>query len=211
MLSAILFVGCDTPGGNGSNDNDSYSGSDNGANPSIDTIQGTDNLGGIDPGTGVNQMALYGSGTRIKAKVATTADGAKAFQTWYDTQLDTDCWFAATADGTFRCVPNFATTTYYSDPECSKLMFVLIGSTQCLGWTYKWGQTCASDSQCYSKCLIFELGDVVNPAKMYAKSADGSCSGSDTAPFISAGWSFRSAGKEVAPSIFAAVSVAIQD
>lgn len=212
MLSAVLFLGCDTAGGDGSNDNSSHPGTDNGGNPGTDTIQRTDTTGSNDPGTGVNQMALYESGTRIKAKVATTADGAKAFQTWYDTQLDINCMFNPTADGKMRCVPGFASQVFYSDSGCADLVFAVTPGLDCYGWTYdRWGQVCQSDSHCYSKCSIYELGNVVSGPTLYQKGSDGQCNEFNVGYLIKGGWVFHAAAKQVDPSIFAEVTISIQD
>jgi hypothetical protein len=47
----------------------------------------------------------YVSGTRIKARVVTTPDGAKMFVGIYDNDLQTECSFSTAADGITRCLP----------------------------------------------------------------------------------------------------------
>lgn len=64
----------------------------------------------------------YVSGTRIKARLATTADGASMFRSWYDSELDggTDCWPALAGDGVLRCLPaaGLYAGRYFKDTGC---------------------------------------------------------------------------------------------
>lgn len=70
---------------------------------------------------GTNELALYKSGSRIKARVLRTADGAQAFVGWRDTQFDVNCIFAQAADLTTRCLPfgDAWVGAYFSDSSCS--------------------------------------------------------------------------------------------
>jgi hypothetical protein len=45
------------------------------------------------------------SGSRIRAKILITDDGARAFQGWHDSQRHEDCEFQRDAEGTMRCLP----------------------------------------------------------------------------------------------------------
>lgn len=45
------------------------------------------------------------SGTRLKARYASTADGAKVFVTWFDEKLNIQCDFIEAEDGKTRCLP----------------------------------------------------------------------------------------------------------
>src|SRR4051794_20521888 len=53
----------------------------------------------------------YASGTRLRAKVYASADGARQWHGWFDQQLQTDCAVTIAEDGVLRCVPSGA---YYS-------------------------------------------------------------------------------------------------
>jgi hypothetical protein len=83
--------------------------------------------GGEPPGTGdgsgsgADPLKHYRSGTRIKARVLTTPDGAKTLHGWRDTTLAIDCYFGTAADGVTRCIPNAPIDqgTYFSDAACT--------------------------------------------------------------------------------------------
>lgn len=71
-----------------------------------------------------NQMALYESGTRIRARVGTTPDGAKMFLGWYDTELDINCRFRTLVGPIPRCYPleaEIAQGWQYLDNDCTEL------------------------------------------------------------------------------------------
>lgn len=61
----------------------------------------------------------YQSGTRLRAKVWTSADGARVFHGFYDSLLKTDCAVAIADDGALRCLPLSAHAgVLYSDASC---------------------------------------------------------------------------------------------
>ncbi len=69
------------------------------------------------------------SGTRLKAKVTTGADGSKLFESeiLHDATLDVDCTFHKSSDGVQRCLPtvgpnafNDAGLMLFVDPVCTK-------------------------------------------------------------------------------------------
>ena len=65
---------------------------------------------------------LYQSGTRIRAHVTDGGGGARRFDGWYDTQLQTPCTFQPATDGVRRCVPMAHIVygpTLYLDAACS--------------------------------------------------------------------------------------------
>lgn len=62
------------------------------------------------------------SGTRIKARVGTTADGAKMFLGWFDAERGVDCEFLKAADGQTRCLPvgpSVQAGKLFSDSACT--------------------------------------------------------------------------------------------
>src|SRR5205823_2204997 len=64
----------------------------------------------------------YVSGTRIKARVMSSADGAKAFVGFYDMTLATACAFGRAADDTVRCLPTnaaYVPGSWWSDSGCT--------------------------------------------------------------------------------------------
>lgn len=62
------------------------------------------------------------SGERLKRQYRTSADGGKAFDTWYDTELGMPCVWEFATDGSERCFPvDFRAanvTIVYLDSEC---------------------------------------------------------------------------------------------
>lgn len=76
------------------------------------------------PGSGgavvLEQRALYKSGSRIRARVGRTTDGAQEFIGWFDSQRNEDCDFQNQRDGKRRCLPRLvASATYFADPQCT--------------------------------------------------------------------------------------------
>ena len=67
---------------------------------------------------------LQKSGTRIKAEVYTTSDGAVSFVSWYDTKLAIECAFLVSGDGQLHCLPDRQDAVWYSDKfadsKCTK-------------------------------------------------------------------------------------------
>ena len=61
------------------------------------------------------------SGSRLRAKYYTGADGSRQWISWYDNQRKEDCTFQPHSDGTLRCAPFPQTVTagsFYSDAGC---------------------------------------------------------------------------------------------
>lgn len=74
-----------------------------------------------DGGDGSGDIEEYASGTRIKARVARTPDGAKALLGWRDITLNADCYFSAAIDGTMRCIPTGPpyNASIFADGSCA--------------------------------------------------------------------------------------------
>lgn len=74
------------------------------------------------------------SGTRIKARWLTTADGARQFVGWHDSARSEDCKFTTAADGEIRCLPEGIdqnSRPYYADANCTqRLVLVSDGCRQ---------------------------------------------------------------------------------
>jgi len=147
-----------------------------------------------------SQMDLYQSGTRIKAKTLTTPDGAKSFETWFDSQLGANCGPQQAADGQQRCLPSglFA-GTYWSDSDCTQPLamnyctspapqFVLLSKVA--------GSGCSAT---YSGYHVFPVGASYT-GTIYIGTGPGVCS-TTTPPAIEL---FYSLGSEMDPSTFVA-------
>ena len=110
----------DGGGGSGNGGGGGSSGSDGG-----DGSDGSDGGGDGSGGGGSRGRPEFVSGTRIKAIVLSTNDGAKQFLGWRDTLLDQSCDFQRTADGQIRCIPALdflqpvTSLTHFADSFCS--------------------------------------------------------------------------------------------
>jgi hypothetical protein len=67
---------------------------------------------------------LAASGTRIKARMLSTADGAKMRVGWFDSSLGMPCSFAHAGDGKLRCIPDLnrdqsAIRVIYDNKNCA--------------------------------------------------------------------------------------------
>jgi hypothetical protein len=76
-------------------------------------------LGSCDA-TGVAAIPGVVVGSRLHAWIDDGGDGAIAFVSWRDTDLDLDCEFASAADGRLRCLPlPRVATVLFADPDCT--------------------------------------------------------------------------------------------
>ncbi len=133
MFVSILFAACGEPpdveaGRDDSRDlpRGATSASDEDNHDADTSARPTEPTGGIIT-PGVSQLALYKSGSRIRARVAKTPDGAQAFMGWFDSQIEQDCTFLSSADGVTRCLPGSTLITrafsgsdtgFFSDSQC---------------------------------------------------------------------------------------------
>ena len=58
------------------------------------------------------------SGSRLKARYASTPDGARIFLVWRDSELGFDCEFQKAEDGKQRCLPRAAQAIFYETETC---------------------------------------------------------------------------------------------
>lgn len=165
---------------------------------------------GHDTGSVQNEMRLYKSGSRIKAKVMTTEDGAQAFATWYDTVLKVDCWITSSLvaeDGKPRCLPmgNYVYDNgYYSDSDCTKPLYWTGKSGDCplfdVNWITMVTSTCGVTT--YS---FYRDGHIYGGASIYQKYSEGSC---DDVTSSASRFQFLDAlGKKQPPEVFAEAMV----
>jgi hypothetical protein len=82
------------------------------------------------------QFASAVSGSRLRAKYVTSADGARQFVGWYDSQRQEDCRFDVAEDGETRCMPIAAqlgsqlSVSGYADSACKNQLAVFNPSAQ---------------------------------------------------------------------------------
>lgn len=145
--------------------------------------------------------SLLKSGSRIKAKVGTTADGMKALLSWHDTALGEDCTFLKTSDGKTRCVPFPAAgyvLTFFANAACTTPLAFANGAAT---------PSPACDVSAYAleykttSCGVTEYTawHVTGPytGAVFSKSANGACT-----PYSPGTAAFFSLGGVVASSSF---------
>ena len=75
------------------------------------------------------------SGTRLKARYASTPDGARIFLGWHDDELGFDCEFKKVEDGTKRCYPTEYSILLYRTADCTGVPVVMDDSSKYfIGW-----------------------------------------------------------------------------
>lgn len=187
-------------------------------NPPYDPGTPTDEGVNPDPGTGPTgpdwiQERVYSSGTRIKAKVGRTADGASMFLNWYDTELEIDCWFQDDYKGKRRCLPTIASAYgyYFEDAHCEK---PLINIARCSDQG-RWVRFFTFDKDPVTGCstiatvIYYEIGSPFTGASGYRADGNGGCVQQDFASVYDS-YNLYRPGKEVSPSLFAEVTVNVE-
>lgn len=73
------------------------------------------------------------SGSRLKARYASTPDGAKVFMGWYDSQLNEKCTFMLAEDGNMRCLPSASNASGegFLDSQCLGQSFLAVSEYNC--------------------------------------------------------------------------------
>jgi hypothetical protein len=79
---------------------------------------------------GDNITPVHGvqSGSRLEARYWDAGDNARAFQTWFDRQLGTECHFDLATDGRFRCLPlesSDVSFRAFADAACTQPVFAV--------------------------------------------------------------------------------------
>lgn len=221
-IGGLCLMGCSGDGSDGG---------DSGWNPGMDIPTGTDVPTGSDipSGTDINpgqdwgngsdtgsivpvQSKLYKSGSRIKAKVYKTADGAVSFLKWYDTILDVYCDFLQSPiDGKYRCLPYTPqATSFYSDSACTEPIIQWYTCHQ-YEWLkeFHWAYFCEVQQGCkWSNCSYYEKGDEYNGTKYFTKGSDGKCSDAhEISSLKPPGYVLYHLGKKIPASTFQEASV----
>ena len=164
---------------------------------------GTGGTGGGSGGT-----PDYTSGTRIKARVLSSTDGAKAFAGFYDSMLAMPCSFGHAADDSVRCLPtNVAYTTLWADSGCTiPLAYTVPGCSVTYAQKTETTNSCV-DVGYYSVSTRTRIFSVAAPytGAMIWTGVPGSCNMTTTP----AAYSLFTVGAEVPASNFAAGSVDI--
>jgi|CXWL01.1.fsa_nt_gi hypothetical protein len=165
------------------------------APPDVVNVDG----GGGDAGTSADAPVTANnvSGTRLKARWVTSADGLKTFQGWKDSARGEDCGWNFTGDGVLRCLPYTNLTDYgdvFSDAACTQAA-VLAYTATCV--TYSTIRKVDS-TVCPATTRFFARGAQVSAAVYYRKSSGGTC----TSYAISADQQLWRVGAELGPGSF---------
>jgi hypothetical protein len=153
---------------------------------------------------GSSQFDLYQSGTRIKAKVLTTPDGAKSFAGWRDTQRNEDCSFLLAADGQTRCLPTgvMFPAEFFADSTCTQNGYI---STLCSLPSYAlvWTQSATCGEYSYR---VFSASVASDAGTFFSRSADGGCTLAGSVP----GYLTIRATQEIPASSFVAGTASVE-
>jgi hypothetical protein len=152
----MLLVGCGdtyrvgfdsgTPTGDDddttSDDDDDTTGDDDDDSAGIDARATADARAIVDASTVIDAsntvdagdtdpLSINSGGSRIKMRIGTTPDGARALLGWRDTLNGDDCYFGVAADGQQRCLPmgqHAYINGFFSDSGCTLPLAVLATS-----------------------------------------------------------------------------------
>ncbi|WP_437802472.1 hypothetical protein [Sorangium sp. So ce693] len=149
------------------------------------------------------------SGSRLKARYRTTADGAKAYDPfrWFDSERRETCFFYIAGDGRERCLPGIGDGAAIYQPN----IFADAGCTQAValstikGCTAKYAyQTFQATTTCESSAgfRLFSVGARLNPTSIYAVDSTGACK----AQAPTATFDYFPLGDEIPPSSFVAAT-----
>jgi len=212
ILTAMILAGCDT--GDYFPDDES-AGIDSGRQ---DSVSLPDVATQPDPGNTSNELRLYKSGSRIKAKVLKTADGSQAFMGWYDTELETDCYaydYYRAEDGKIRYLPTDRVqvdpnNNYYADGACKQRIYLTSLKKDCVT-AAKWTAVMTPATSCNSQwhLAFFQDNQKYSGSSVYERDSDNVCKlASD---YLNSYFFLSSLGHKVDPSIFAEATPAIVD
>ncbi|HXU74106.1 MAG TPA: hypothetical protein VN947_32535 [Polyangia bacterium] len=214
ILVCALVVGCanmgsgsgdNSGGGNGGNGSGASGGSGGGAHGGSGGGGSGGNGGGGSGGNGAQPD--YASGSRIKARVTSTSDGARAFAGFYDTQLSVACAFSRAADDSLRCLPSgvaYIGGTYWSDAGCTTPLAYSNGCTTMYASKSESTATCVDigyNATSY-RTRIYAIASAYSGSMVWVGSP-GSCTGIATP----ATTLFFNVGSEIAASTFAAGTI----
>lgn len=113
------------------------------------------------------------SGTRLRAHVVTSSDGAKgATGVWRDTMRQEDCAFRGAVDGKLRCLPvvdaGNVSSQYFSDAQCTTPYVETVkGCTPKYAVRYETFGACPT-----SRVRIFQVGTGIANPTVYVKSGN---------------------------------------
>lgn len=181
IFAALLVVACDTPPVEGP--------------PGPPGPAGPQGAVGPAGPPGPSGGSTVRSGTRLKAIVERSDDGASRWIGWWDSELDVPCDFSSS---TGRCVPATVNPSTFSDPACTTNAMPRSESAPSFG-------RCLKPDGTYG---IFPPGDILTDVY---KLEDGECVLSDLEPRDGGTWHVCGDLPEIPTSDFAVMSREVED
>lgn len=206
LFVLALAIGCGNMSGPGNNGGNGGTGGGASGGSGGGGTGGTGG-GGSGGNGGSGGTPDYTSGSRIKARVNSSADGAKGFAGFYDSQLGVPCAFNHAADDTLRCLPNTYAyvASYFSDSGCTTpLAYASFGCAPTYAQKSETSSTCI-DIGYYTtnaRMRIYSVASAYTSSTIWS-GTPGSCNMSATPTTLT----FYNIGSEVPASTFAAGSV----
>jgi hypothetical protein len=157
----------------------------------------------------------YTSGSRIKQRIVTTADGASGFDSWYDSQYNVNCLFVFASDQQMRCMPLAgAVSGYYSDAACSMPLAQLPGcNPPPFAYSTENLSTCIAAGGGAQTSIFREyvVGAPYSGSAFYYKSTTTGCTMAPTPPTLPPGYAlYAVSATETPPTMFAAGMYSVQ-
>lgn len=174
-----------------------------------------------DGGDGGNVKAQQGytAGSRLKVKYYEGNDGSEEALNFYDSVMNTDCYFSKAADGVTRCIPSgqavggmgYVGTGAFSDSNCTvPLGYAQIGCTP----TYinqtdnTVTQTCTSPGY---PVHVYNAGSQFTGTTIYTKaSSTSACTSQLASTYTSIGYNLYSVGSEIAASSLVSATTTVK-
>jgi hypothetical protein len=127
---------------------------------------------------GPGGSGLIVSGSRIKARVIVSNDGAKSFLGWFDTQRNEACSFMQAGDGKLRCQPyTIMSFQGYLDSNCTTKIATPGLSTACMSGSGTYYVALSDSVSCSDiHTHIYPVGAKIDPVHYtYYELSDGKC------------------------------------
>jgi hypothetical protein len=148
------------------------------------------------------------SGTRLRARVIVSSDGAEQFAGWHDSSRNEDCSFTTAADGIMRCEPTgLGVGGIFSNATCTQLVAYQAAACSAPAYMVYSEPTTNGCFTAYRLHIYTASSKISAPTTVYTLSA-GVCKASGIVP--STLGDFYSASSEVPASSFQDATVVVK-
>ncbi len=115
-------------------------------------------------------------GTRLKGQFWVTAEGDRAWESWWDTELNAACDFNGASDGSMRCIPNNWNDSreVFSDAACTQPVYTRMEIGPCTPADYIMGLA-GGTCEVPGGYAFWQLGAKASPTAVFSKTAEGGC------------------------------------